>query len=261
MATVKNPSSAEMERLLPIRHTMLLKIALSEKLDFSGNVFWEEITCVGYNPQTVTLEAVVAIKQVSGYSGGLCSAGSKEFVRFFVNYGAGFEDLGYTSFDVHDIPDLGGPLHPIEYMVRLPLPDSGHRRCCGTAVIPTVRAVLSWNTPPLSDPNVLNTFGNRLDAHIQLAPTPFSLHCLIESGVLQKEAGILKELDLQQPLQKVKNAPATSFAEIAPKYREAKVPDHRLLAPSLYAIMGKSPLSARPFPSQTLKTSRNSISM
>lgn len=241
MATGKNPSSAEMEKLLPIRHTMLLKIALSEKLDFSGNVFWEEITCVGYNPQTVTLEAVVAIKQVSGYSGGLCSAGSKEFVRFFVNYGAGFEDLGYTSFDVHDIPDLGGPLHPIEYMVRLPLPDSGHRRCCGTAVIPTVRAVLSWNTPPSSDPNVLNTFGNRLDAHIQLAPAPFSLRCLLESGVLQKEAGILKELDLQQPLQKVKKAPVTSFAEIAPKYREAKVPDHRLLAPSLYAIMGKKP--------------------
>lgn len=79
MAIVKNPSSAEIEKLLPIRQRMLLKIALSEKLDFSGNIFWEEITCVGYNPQTLTLEAVVAIKQTSGYSGGLCSAGSKEF--------------------------------------------------------------------------------------------------------------------------------------------------------------------------------------
>ena len=123
MATVKNPSSAEIDKLLPIRQTMLLKIALSEKLDFSGNVFWEEITCVGYNPQTVTLEAVVAIKQTSGYSGGLCSAGSKEFVRFFVNYGAGFEDLGYSSFDAHDIRTREASLHPIEYMVRLPLPD------------------------------------------------------------------------------------------------------------------------------------------
>jgi len=239
MKKAKGPASVEIEKLLPIRQTMLLKIALSEKLDFSGNVFWEEITCVGYNPQTATLEAVVAIKQPSGYSGGLCSTGSKEFVRFFIDYGAGFEDLGYTSFDVHDIPDAGGPLHPIEYMVRLGLPDNGHRRCCSTAVIPTVRAVLSWNTPPSTDPNVLNAFGNRLDGRVQLAPAPFSLLCLIESGVLQKEASILKGFDLQQPLPKVKTAVAASFAELAPKYREVKVPDHRLLAPALHAFVGK----------------------
>src|ERR1051326_5393118 len=245
MKTEKYPQPAEIEKLLPIRQSMLLKMALSEKLDFSGNVFWEEITCVGYNPQTTTLEAVVAIKRTTGYSGGLCSAGSKEFVRFFVDYGAGFEDLGYTSFDAHDIPDIGGGVHPIEYVVRMPLLDSGHRRCCGTAVIPTVRAVLSWNTPPSTDPNVLNGFGNRLDARIQLAPAPFSLLCLIESGVLQKDAGILKALDLQKPLAQVETLSAASFAEIAPKYREAKVPDHRMLAPKLHGIMGtNSPAGA-----------------
>jgi hypothetical protein len=240
-AVTKDPNAAEIKRLLPIRQTMFLKIALSEKFDFSGNTFWEEITCVGYNPQSVTLEAVVAIKQASGYSGGLCSAGSKEFVRFFVDYGAGFEDIGYTSFNAHDIPDVGGALHPIEYVVRLALPDTGHRRCCNTAVIPTVRAVLSWNTPPSSDPNALNAFGNRLDARIQLAPAPFSLICLIESGVLQKDAAILKGLDLQQPLAKAKTVSAASFAAIAPPYRAAKVPDHRLLAPALHAILGKKP--------------------
>src|SRR5882724_3584861 len=195
MKTEKDPQAADMQKLLPIRKSMLLKIALSEALDFSGNVFWEEITCVGYNPQTATLEAVVAIKQSTGYSGGLCSAGSKEFVRFFVDYGTGFEDLGYASFDAHDIPDTGAGTHPIEYVVRLPLPDTGHRRCCGTAVIPTVRAVRSWNTPPSTNPNVLNGFGNRLDARVQLAPAPFSLSCLIDSGVLQKDAVILKGLD------------------------------------------------------------------
>ena len=40
MKTGKEPTSAELERLLPIRQTMLLKMALSEKFDFSGNVFW-----------------------------------------------------------------------------------------------------------------------------------------------------------------------------------------------------------------------------
>ena len=78
-------------------------------------------------------------------------------------------------------------------------------------MIPTVRAVLSWNTPPSTDPNVLNGFGNRLDAHIQLAPAPFSLKCLIESGVLQKDAAILKGLDLQQPLQKVTKGSLAGF--------------------------------------------------
>ena len=238
MAT-KPPSPAEVEKLLPVRQSMLLNLVLQQPIAFTGNVFWEEITCVGYNPQTVTLEAVVAIKQATGYSGGLCTRGSKEYVRFFVDYGAGFEDLGFTSFDAHDIPDPGG-LHPIDYVVRMPLPDTDHRRCCNHAVIPTVRAVLSWNTPPSTNPNALNAFGNRMDAHVQLAPRPFSLLCLIESGVLVKEAPILQTLNLAQPLAKNATAAATPLAELIPKYREAKVPDHRALAPALHALVGKT---------------------
>jgi len=79
---------------------------------------------------------VVEIKLQTGYSGGLCSLGSKEFVRFFIDYGSGFEDLGYASFDVHDISDNRAVVHPIEYVVQMPLPDTGHRRCCGSPVVP-----------------------------------------------------------------------------------------------------------------------------
>jgi len=89
MAATKDSVSSSMKELLPIRKKMLFQMALGQAFDFSGNSTWEEITCVGYNPQTSTLEAVVAIKLASGYSGGLCFPGSKEFVRFFVGLRSG----------------------------------------------------------------------------------------------------------------------------------------------------------------------------
>jgi hypothetical protein len=239
MASAKESVSSSVKELLPIRKKMLFQMALGQALEFSGNTTWEEITCVGYNPQTSTLEAVVAIKLANGYSGGLCFPGSKEFVRFFIDYGAGFEDLGYTSFDVHDIPDSPAAVHPIEYIVQMPLPDAGHRRCCGTAVVPQVRAVLSWNTVPSTDPNLLNAFGNRADAHVQLLPRPFSLACLIESGVLNAGLKVLKQLDLETPLTKVAEEPGISIQELAHKYKEAKVHDHRLLSPILKPLLGQ----------------------
>lgn len=110
--------------------------------------YWEQLLCVGFNPDVSRLEAVVSVKQAFGYSGGLCSAGSHEFVRFFVDYhdGAGFQDAGVTSFKVADIPDPAPQTkHPLHYMVYLFLNDEAHRRFtnCETAIIPTVRAVLS----------------------------------------------------------------------------------------------------------------------
>lgn len=237
MAQSTSAGHGEMEKLLPIRQKMLFQLALGTKADFTGNTTWEQLTCVGYNPQTSTLRAVVAIKQSSGYSGGLCSPGSKEYVRFFIDYGAGFEDLGYTSFDVHDIPDSPGVVHPIDYVAEMQVPDAKHRRCCGTAVIPTVRAVLSWNVPPSTNPNSLNTFGNRIDAFVQLAPKPFSLACLIEGGVLNGGLKVLEQFDLEQPLPKLSKPPAVLQLSQVRKYAEAKVEPHRFLAPALQPLL------------------------
>jgi hypothetical protein len=239
MATITKHLPGEIEKLLPVRNRLLLQLALAQPIGFTGNTSWEEITCLGYNPQTTTLEAVIAIKLPTGYSGGLCSLGSKEYVRFFIDYGAGFEDLGYSSFDVHDIPNAPVLVHPIEYIVQLPLPDTGHRRCCGTPVIPKVRAVLSWNNVPSTSPNVLNAFGNRLDAHVQLAPKPFSLACLIASGALKAEVKILEQFDLEKPLVKTASLAAPNILEQARKYLEAKVDDHRFLTPVLKPLLGQ----------------------
>ncbi|TWV93028.1 hypothetical protein [Chitinophaga pinensis] len=119
-------------------------------------------------------------EEAFGYSGGLCSTGSQEFVRFFVDYhdGAGFQDAGVTSFKVADIPDPAPQTkHPLHYMVYLFLNDEAHRRFtnCDTAIIPTVRAVLSWNTVPSPDPNDIPHFGNVVNADIQLKKTDHHL--------------------------------------------------------------------------------------
>src|SRR5690349_17996200 len=139
----------------------------------NGITSWEELGCVGYNPELSLLEAMVTIKRSTGYSGGLCTAGSTEFVRFFVDYedGAGWQDEGVATVQVHDISDVDpGPQHPLRYLVQLPLNADPHRKRCATAVLPKVRAILSWNTLPPSDPNGTPVFGNRVDTRIQLKP-------------------------------------------------------------------------------------------
>ena len=71
----------------------------------SGNTSYESIGCVGYNPTLALLEATVQIKRSYGYSGDLCTGGSTEFVRFYVDFGAGWVDAGLAAFQAHDIPD------------------------------------------------------------------------------------------------------------------------------------------------------------
>ena len=43
--------------------------------DLVGDTSFEELTCVGLNPQTSFLEATIAIKRSTGYNGELCQIG------------------------------------------------------------------------------------------------------------------------------------------------------------------------------------------
>ena len=85
-----------------------LKIELV--LPMKANTKYEEIKCIGFYPDTDLLEAVIDVKLSYGYKGSLCSLGSFEYVRFFVDWnGDGDfededEDVGITSVNVHDIP-------------------------------------------------------------------------------------------------------------------------------------------------------------
>jgi len=146
---------------------------------------YEQLTCVGFNPDTDFLEATIAVKRPTGYNGDLCGAGSTEFVRFFIDYGTGWEDAGLTGVTVHDIPtnkDCAEQLDkPLIYAANLRLDPK--RNCCSTPLLPKVHAILSWQwAPPAGPGNVGWTpvWGNTLDCQIQIRPRPWNLFCLFD---------------------------------------------------------------------------------
>jgi hypothetical protein len=149
------------------------------------NTTYEQLTCVGYNPETSFLEATIAVKLPTGYGGDLCSSGSTEFVRFFIDYGAGWEDAGLAGVTVHDIPtgkDCADKLNkPLLYAANLRVDPKRH--CCNAPLLPKVHAILSWQwAPPAGPANVGWTpvWGNTLDCQIQIKPRPWNLFCLFD---------------------------------------------------------------------------------
>jgi hypothetical protein len=216
--------------------------AVNELLVKKGITYWEHLACVGFNPQLSQLEAVVTIRRASGYNGELCTTGSKEYVRFFVDWhdGAGFQDAGLTSFIAHDISNAPpGPQHPLEYLVYLPLNAEKHKKICEKAVLPRVRAVLSWNSIPSLNPNMLPIFGNRRDADIQIAPAALHLGHLINEGIINAKSAALDQIN-PAALLPMLPAKATAWSTLLKDYREAKVPDHRLVFESVYPMIKPS---------------------
>lgn len=144
----------------------------------SGNDRYEELTCVGFNPRLDSLEATVKIKQPSGYGGGPCGRGTFEYVRFYINYGRAWEDLGLAAFNAHDIPNTVSCARladkPHSHVVSLRF--EPRRECCRTPVLPKVRAILSWNQPPPpNSPNWNPVWGQVKDRTIQIRPGACSI--------------------------------------------------------------------------------------
>jgi hypothetical protein len=139
----------------------------------SGNTFFEAIQSVSYNPEVHLLEAVIAAKKDFGYNGSLCTEGSYAFVRFYLDYGRGWEDQGYSAVNEHDIPTgLDCKKHnekPISYAVSLKIAPKTDK--CSVNVLPKVRAVLEWNKiPPPNTPNYVSIWGNTFNDFIQIKP-------------------------------------------------------------------------------------------
>lgn len=142
------------------------------------NTTFEELTCVSYNPKLQRLSANITIKQPLGYAGGPCTQGSKEYVRFFVSYdnGASWYDEGVVDFDAHDLNFDGNLCYELGKSFR-----PRKKSCCDKdAVLPMVRAILSWNIVP--PPGIWwwhPIWGNALNANIQIAPSN-SIFCFFD---------------------------------------------------------------------------------
>ncbi len=227
-------------RLMQIeRESLLRNILKKQKISVANNTYWEELVCVGFNPELGQLEAVVSIKRSTGYSGGLCTDGSTEYVRFFIDWGDGhgFQNVGLTSFKAHNISDVPpGPQHPLHYMVYLPLDDEKFRKCCDIPVLPRVRAILSWNKIPSIDPNQVPYYGNHIDADIQIQPLDTNIRCMLEAGIIKKDSILLESIDLEATIPKLKPKPVP-WSKLLSAYKEAEVPDHRLVYEAAYPML------------------------
>ena len=214
--------------------------AFEPVLNISGDTAYEEVGCVGFSPALSRLEAVVSIKQDSGYDGGLCSAGSQEYVRFYLSSDGGstWIDEGVVSFNVHDIP---GP-KPLEYSVTQPITVS--EDFCFFENLPQVRAILSWNyAPPANTPDFVPVWGNVVQVTIQIPAAPFFiLDQILAKAKVQLPQALSKAVDLKQ---KVAAAPkkALSSAELATAYKGKNVPASRYLYPEISKLVANPVLA------------------
>ena len=95
--------------------------------------------------------------------------------------------------------------------------------------------------PPTLNPNDLPYFGNRLDVNIQLRPRPLTLQCLLDDILVLKNQEIkyppqLSQIDLKAELPVLKPKPVP-WQQLASTYREAKVPNHRMVYEALLPMI------------------------
>jgi hypothetical protein len=147
--------------------------AIAAIAQLSADVSFEQLECLGLEG-SAGLERLVAtlrIKRPTGYGGGLCTAGSTEFVAFWADWDdtCKFTYLGTVPVNVHDIASI--PADGLCFNAVLPVNLDTHRDTCDKPKIGRVRAVLSWAVPPsTTDPNALKTWGNLIDTHVQIQP-------------------------------------------------------------------------------------------
>ncbi len=172
-----------------------------------GNTRYEELTCVGYNPHRVTLEATVEVKRPVGYGGGLCTDGSEEYVRFYVDFGSGWNDVGLVATKVHDLPTgedcAGANIHPLTYVVSLPFDPK--KLFCWRPQLPRVRAILSWEVePPPDQPDWSPIWGNVRECHVQIDKSKL-LIAVVEAMAMATDTAIPP--DLLEQLEEIKDLP------------------------------------------------------
>ena len=214
-------------------------------VSIKGNTTYEEIKCVGFHPQNNRLDAVVFVKQPFGYGGDICSAGTPEYVRFYLSFdnGASWVDQGLTSFTAHNVPAAATGGKRLEYAVSLP--STPPKKWCTVPNIILARAILSWNAvPPANTPNHSPVWGNVHDTRIQVDPTWFLKWVDILTLADVKLTPVLAQsIDLDQMVS-VGPKKALAFSELQELYRGKGVEPHRYALAEIKRLINTPELAA-----------------
>lgn len=191
-----------------------------------ANTLYENLGCLGLEPQFDLLKTVLYINQDIGYSGELCSAGSQEYVRFYLSFdnGVTWKDQGVTSITVHDVKHAGRLEYALEMPVKL------DKQSCKHANTILARAILSWNVPPPANtPNYVPVWGNHVDAYVLARPTTHLVLKDVMSSALLQEIGLSIDPEQAIPL---KLAPV-ALAALLQAYQKDDIALHRAVFPFL----------------------------
>ncbi|HEX8623794.1 MAG TPA: hypothetical protein VF782_01815 [Allosphingosinicella sp.] len=208
-----------------------------------GNTTFEDIGCVGYQPQTDRLEAVIYVKQPNGYGGNLCSGGSNEFIRFYGSWNDGttWHDLGMSVLQVWNIPEGTEGEGRLEYAVTLHT--NLTRLICRRPQMVLIRAILSWNQPPPPNtPDFPPVWGDVHETHIIIEPRRrWRVKDLFEAAEVNSFAEISDLFDAEATVTaKPKALPLKALQQL---YKDSDVPAKRFALPQLSKMLTGAALS------------------
>lgn len=130
-----------------------------------GSLYFEEMSCAGYDPQRRQFAAPVKIKQVFGF-GGAPLPGSREYVLHCVADPAGvLQPVGYDS--VHLANALPGQVPTWQFAVITSATQNLQTIQPMNNQTRTARSILSWALPPTGC-NYAPIWGNALNYRIRL---------------------------------------------------------------------------------------------
>ncbi|MFL6660178.1 MAG: hypothetical protein ACJ8GW_18985 [Massilia sp.] len=204
---------------------------------------FEQIGCVGFQPQFNRLDAVVYINQASGYGGGVCTSGTQEFVRFYLSgdNGATWQDAGVSAFSACDIPSIIAGQRPLKYVVTLQV--SPAKKFCFQSNQYLVRAILSWNVPPPANtPLFRPVWGDVNDTHIQIDPQRLILiDELLQLAQVKLPPALGQVLDVKQALP-LATPPKLGALALQTLYKGKDVEPLRYALPELQQLVAQPSL-------------------
>ncbi len=215
---------------------MGLFLIISISLPALAQVNFEQMVSIGLFPEQDLLKAVIQIKQATGYKGNLCSPGSIEYARFFIDwnhnnsYSDPGEDAGLAAVHVHDIPTRkydclinGADSKPISFAMTLPI--QSKKKFCSVENLVKVKAILSWDgAPPAGNPNYNPPRGNSVESWVQIRPG-WEMQVIPFDSVLFSGSALDEKTAYEKAFPSFKES--RTVAELKTAYQGRNVPEIR----------------------------------